>query len=60
MYGIDLLLCVLNTVCYHCIALRMRSSHEVVALTWIFYLCKLSSVESELFVVICRIEKVGG
>ena len=60
MYAIDLLLCVLNTVCYHCIVLRMCSSHEVVALTWIFYLCELSSVESELFVIISRIEDVGG
>ena len=58
-YGIDLLLCVLNTVCYHCIVLHMRSSHEVVALTSIIYLCELSSIDSELFVVICIIKAVG-
>ena len=60
MYGIDLLLCILNAVCYHWILLRMRSSHEVVALTLIFDLWELSLVEFELFVIIHIIQAVGG
>ena len=32
MYGIELLLCVLNTVCYHWIGLGMCGSHVVVAM----------------------------
>ena len=36
MYGTDLLLCVLNTVCYHWIGLRMHSSQVVVEMILIW------------------------